>query len=84
MVEVNLEKGKYDQLEKYVVSVNNTLEKIRSFTANLMDLRHLSSSQELIYFDRVLLEVVEYLRPQKRFSGVEVDLLDADRHVNLP
>lgn len=79
MLQVHLSKGNYDQLDRYLTSVNSTLEKIRVFTANLMDLRHLSSQRETVYFDRLLAEVVEYLRPQKRFRGVEIVLPD---HLN--
>ena len=72
MLQVNLSKGNYDQLEKYLLSVNATIEKIRTFTANLMDLRHISSERELVYFDKLLAEVIEYLQPQKRFRGVDI------------
>ncbi|MBD3258500.1 response regulator [candidate division GN15 bacterium] len=76
MLQVNLQKGNYEQLNKYLDSTNSTLEKIRSFTANLMDLRPISSERETIYFNRILTEVVEYLRPQKRFRGVDIQLPD--------
>jgi signal transduction histidine kinase len=74
MLQVNLSKGNYDQLEKYLLTVNSTIEKIRTFTANLMDLRHISSERETIYFDRLITEVVEYLQPQKRFRGVTITM----------
>lgn len=74
MLQVHLEKGNYDQLDRYLLSVNATLEKIRTFTANLMDLRPISSERETVLFNHVLGEVVEYLRPQKRYRDVEIVL----------
>jgi two-component system sensor kinase FixL len=73
LLEVHLKKQNYDQLDKYLTAVNTTLEKIRTFTANLMDLRSISSRKETVYFDRIISEVVEYLRPQKRFRGVVIN-----------
>jgi signal transduction histidine kinase len=37
-----------------------------------MDLRSISSSKEVVYFDRLITEVIEYLQPQKRFRDVEI------------
>jgi signal transduction histidine kinase/CheY-like chemotaxis protein len=73
LLEVHLKKQNYDQLDKYLTAVNTTIEKIKTFTANLMDLRSISSRKETVYFDRIISEVVEYLRPQKRFRGVVIN-----------
>ena len=77
MLTHHLDKGNFDKLPKYLDTVSTTLGKVRSFAENLMDLRSISSKQEIIRFDKLLVEVVEYLRPQKRFRDVEV-LLPAD------
>lgn len=76
LLEVHLKKENYDQLDKYLRVVSETISKIKSFTANLMDLRPISSEKELVYFDKVVTEVVEYLRPQKKFEGVEIKMPD--------
>ncbi len=74
MLNHHLGKGNYDKLGKYVDTVSSTLNRVRSFAENLMDLRSISSQEENIRFDKLLVEVVEYLRPQKRFREVEVIL----------
>ena len=76
LLEVHLANQNYDRLGKHLNSVSTTLSKIRNFTENLMDLRPISSSKEIVSFDRLLVEVVEYLRPQKRFSGVDIVMPD--------
>jgi signal transduction histidine kinase/FixJ family two-component response regulator len=72
MLQHHLNEGHVDRLGKYVDNVTTTLAKIRSFTENLMDLRSISSNEEIISIDRLLGEVVEYLRPQKRFREVQI------------
>jgi signal transduction histidine kinase/CheY-like chemotaxis protein len=72
MLSHHLNKGNFDKLGKYVDTVSTTLGKVSSFAENLMDLRSISSKEEVIRFDKLLVEVVEYLRPQKRFREVDV------------
>jgi len=72
MLQLHLRNGHTDKLNKYVETVSATLAKIRSFTANLMDLRSISSKEEIVRIDRLLKEVVEYLQPQKRFREVQI------------
>jgi signal transduction histidine kinase/CheY-like chemotaxis protein len=74
MLKHHLDHGHYDKLDKYVAAVSATLGKIKSFTDNLMDLRSISSHPEPVRFDRLLHEVIEYLRPQKRFQGVSITM----------
>ncbi len=74
LLEVHLQRGNYDKLDKYMKTVTSTIEKIKVFTGNLMDLRRISSKKEVVRFERLISEVVEYLRPQKRFRGVEIDI----------
>jgi len=72
MLQHHLNNGQVDKLNKYVDTVSATLAKIKSFTSNLMDLRSISSREEIVRIDRLLREVVEYLRPQKRFREVQI------------
>jgi len=74
LFEVHLKKQSYDGLEKYLYTVTTTIEKMKSFTANLMDLRPISSKKEIAYFDRILVEVIEYLGPQRRFQDVQMEV----------
>ena len=74
LMEAHLTKGRYEDVTKNLKAVNETMTKVKVFTNNLMDLRPISSTMEIIYFDRILMEVVEYLRPQKRFRDVTIEL----------
>jgi len=74
MLSHHLNKGNFDKLGKYLNTVTSTLGKVRSFAESLMDLQSISSEAEIIRFDKLLVEVVEYLRPQKRFRDVELIL----------
>jgi len=74
LLKLHLEKQNYDRLDKYLSTVSSTLAKIKTFTDNLMDLSSISSKKETIRFDRLITEVVEYLRPQKRFEGIEISM----------
>lgn len=74
LLKLHLEKQNYDRLDKYLSTVSSTLAKIKTFTDSLMDLSSISSKKETIRFDRLITEVVEYLRPQKRFEGVEISM----------
>lgn len=74
LLEFQLKKQNYGELEKYVRVTTDTIEKMKQFTANLMDLRPISSKKETIYFDKLINEVIDYLRPQKRFQGIDIRL----------
>jgi len=74
LLKLHLEKQNYDRLDKYLSTVSSTLARIKTFTDSLMDLSSISSHKETIRFDRLITEVVEYLRPQKRFEGVEISM----------
>ena len=68
----HLNKQHYDQLGKYVDGIADNIEKVKKFTSNLMDLTPISSKKEVLDFGELLDEVVDYLRPQRRYQGVEV------------
>ncbi len=72
LLQLQLSKQKYDQVEKYTTAINDTIEKMTVFTRNLMELTPVSSKKERLFFDRLLAEVINYVTPQKRFRGVEI------------
>jgi len=74
LLDYQLKNKNYDEMEKYVAVMVDNLEKIKKFTSNLMDLRAISTKKEVIYFDRLLTEVIDYLKPQRRFRGVKITL----------
>lgn len=76
LLDFNIKKGNFSDLEKYTAAMTGTIEKIKKFTANLMDLRPISSEKTTISFDRLLTEVIDYLRPQKRFRDVSITVTE--------
>ncbi|MFH1686400.1 MAG: response regulator [bacterium] len=74
LLDFNLKRGAFEQLDKYVVGIADNIEKVQKFTSNLMDLTPISSRKEVIRFDELLEEVIDYLKPQKRYSGVAITL----------
>lgn len=73
LLEFQLQKEKITTIDKYIKSINDNMEKIKKFTANLMDLRPIAGKKEMIDFGYLLSEVIEYLQPQKRFREVEIE-----------
>jgi signal transduction histidine kinase/FixJ family two-component response regulator len=64
----------FDRLHKYVDAMNSNIEKIKQFTTNLMDLRAISTKKEIVHFEKLITEVLDYLKPQKRFRDVKINL----------
>lgn len=74
LLEHQLNNGNYDKIDKFMKVINENLEKIKVFTGNLMDLRPISTEKEKIDFNELLNDVIEYLKPQKRFRNVDIKL----------
>ncbi len=74
LLDVQLRRGKYDDLGRYVTAMTETIEKIKRFTGSLMDLKQISSKVETLQFDKILREVLDYLKPQRRYSGVTMEV----------
>ncbi len=78
LLDFQLKKGNYDELEKYVHAMTDNIEKIKKFTSNLMDLTPISSKKDIISFAKLLREVVDYLKPQRRFQNVTIEVEKID------
>lgn len=74
LLDFHLKKQNYDELDRYLHAITENIGKITTFTGNLMDLTPIASRKETIRFDQLLLEVVDYLKPQKRFAGVSLNV----------
>ncbi|MDX9858393.1 MAG: response regulator [candidate division Zixibacteria bacterium] len=81
LLEFNVKKQKFDDVERYISTMCETIEKMKRFTGNLMDLRIGSSTREILLFDQTIQEVIDYLRPQKRFRDVSIFVTQIDEHV---
>lgn len=74
LLDFQLKKKNYDKLDRYIQSTLDTIGQIKKFTSNLMDSTPTASIRENLMFDQLISEVIEYLRPQKRFRGVTIKM----------
>ncbi|MBD3402695.1 response regulator [candidate division GN15 bacterium] len=81
LLQHHLQKREYDDLERYVSTMAETIEKMKRFTGNLMDLRSDSSQREVLQFDKTIREVIDYLKPQRRFRDVSVYVARLDEDI---
>ncbi|KAA3635297.1 MAG: response regulator [Calditrichaeota bacterium] len=73
LLEHQIHSGKFEKIDKHLSAINENIDKIKKFTSNLMELRPISTKQETICFRKMLNEVIEYLIPQKRYRGVQIN-----------
>lgn len=81
LLDCQLKKGNVQELGRYVTAMSETVEKMKVFTCNLMDLTPISSQKSVISFGKLMNEVIDYLRPQKRFQGVQLRVSGADQEL---
>lgn len=82
ILEHQVNNQKYDSLDKHIKAMNDNLNQIKKFTSNLMELRRISTQKEPIIFNNLLSEVIDYLKPQKRYQGVKLCYTPSE--VDLP
>jgi CheY-like chemotaxis protein len=82
LLDVHLKRGSYQDLGKYVSQMMDTIEKMKRFTSNLMDLSSISSEKAVLTMDALMNEVVEFLKPQKRFRGIQISIEQPPRGLN--
>ncbi|MFQ5498469.1 MAG: response regulator [Candidatus Zixiibacteriota bacterium] len=70
LLESRISNNDTNDIGRFVRTAIETVDKIRVFTTNLMDLRQVTSTKETVLFDRLLADVLDFLKPQKRFHGV--------------
>jgi signal transduction histidine kinase/DNA-binding response OmpR family regulator len=83
LLDFQLQKGNHNELGKYVQAMTDNIEKIKTFTSDLMELTPISSKKDTLYFDKLLGEVIDYLKPQRRFQGVNIRLLPIEHTIPL-
>jgi len=83
LLDNHLKTENYSALDRYVRTIIKTVEKVKEFTANLMDSRPVSSEKETISFDALIREVIEYLIPQKRFRDVSINVTEIPENVRF-
>ncbi len=74
LLEHHLHKQNYQELDKYLSAVINNMDNIRKFSQGLMDFSTLTPNFELCSITAMVMDVVEYLKVQKHFQGIEFRL----------
>ena len=74
LLDLQIKKKAFDKIGKYTEAIYANIDKMKRFTDNLMDLTSISSQKEIILFNTLLTEVIDYLKPQKRFRNVTIQL----------
>ena len=72
LLEHQINQKNYDKLDKLLKAMNDNIGKIKNFTSNLMELKSISTKVEVFCFNKILVEVVDYLKPQKRYQKVDL------------
>lgn len=72
LMQHHLENKNYGELDRHLRSATDNLEKISSFSRGLMDFSGLSSSFESCDVNSLIEDVIEYIKPQKRFDEIEI------------
>lgn len=81
LLDMQLKKKAFDKIEKYTKAIYTNIDKMKRFTDTLMDPTKTSSSKKIISFNSLLAEVIEYLKPQKRFQDVSIELNTSDEEI---
>ena len=82
LMDLRIKKGVTEGLERFTESITDHLDKISRFTKGLMDY----SSMKEVKFERIdintLLEnIIEFMRPQKRFREFDIQFTPADEKI---
>ncbi len=74
LMNIRIQKGVTEGLERYTKSIEDHLDKISRFTKGLMDYSSMSQTNfEEVDVNQMLAQIVEFLRPQKRFREFDVE-----------
>ncbi len=72
LMELKLNKGEVENCRKHLNMVTSNLEKMKSFTHGLMQRSNWTAEKSVIDVTTQLREIIEFLKPQKRFSDVTI------------
>nr|MBN2276827.1 response regulator [candidate division Zixibacteria bacterium] len=72
LMQAQLHKKNYTELERYLQAVMTNLDNIKKFTNGLMDFSRIKSSQEECDINALIADVIEYLRVQRHFMDVKI------------
>lgn len=81
LLDTHLKRGSLEGLPKYVDAIINNLDKMKSFTSELMSESKMIKSKTRIAIGGQIEELVTFMRPQKRFEGVMIDFAKPKKDV---
>ena len=81
LMDLRIQKGVTEGLERFTESINDHLEKISRFAKGLMDYSSLQKvTFKTVDINLLLERIVEFLRPQKRFRDFDIEVIsDSDK-----
>jgi len=81
LMDLRIQKGVTEGLERFTESINDHLEKISRFAKGLMDYSSLQKATfKTVNINLLLERIVEFLRPQKRFRDFDIGVTsDSDK-----
>ncbi len=73
LIPMFLKKNQMDKVDQKLEQMKGTLDKISKYAAGLMDSEHDELFFERIHINQVIENVLAFIRPQKRYSGIEIE-----------
>jgi len=73
LIPMFLKKSQMDKVDQKLEQMKGTLEKIGKYAAGLMDSEHDELFFERIHINQVIENVLAFIRPQKKYAGIEID-----------
>lgn len=70
LLEIQIRSGHTSTADNHISVIKENVEKIRRFASDMMDVRSNQTHLEIVSLKPILLEVIDYLKPQRRFSNV--------------
>jgi two-component system, NtrC family, sensor kinase len=81
LLSINITNQQYEKVPPKVDAMVNNIEKMKRFTAGLMDFSNLETKKVVCDIPRLIDDVVFFVKPQQKFRGIRIEL---DLSPNLP
>ena len=72
LLEHHIKQRHWEELDKYLTAVKNNLDNIKKFSRGLMDFSSMDANFQPCDIVRLVNDVVEYLKTQKRFQKIDI------------
>jgi PAS domain S-box-containing protein len=81
LLSINITNQQYEKVPPKVEAMVNNIDKMKRFTAGLMDFSNLETKKVVCDIPRLIDDVVFFVKPQQKFRGIRIEL---DMSPNLP